>query len=45
MLFFRSQIIFDFEYIIFGDKLKNINYIKDFGVIFQENLTFSSHID
>lgn len=41
----HSQMKFDYEYYILGDKLKQVNNVRDLGVTFQQNLMFSFHVE
>lgn len=45
MLFFRSKTNINNDYYICGDKLVEINRYHDFGMVFQTNLLFCSHIE
>jgi hypothetical protein len=45
MSYTRSRNKINHDYHILDDKLVEVNTIQDLGVIFQSNLSFSSHID
>ena len=43
--FTRNCHIFEYDYTLKAEKIKNVDHIKDLGIIFDRKMTFSQHVE